>query len=81
MATTPYVLLWILDFMRLSYVIHFQQKSATFRYVVDVSFSELVYLYHNVMQLFPSEPLLLFFAECEVPEDPLAVGGQCAELF
>ena len=25
------------------------------------------------MQLFPSEPLLLFVMECEVPEDPLAV--------
>ena len=44
-------------------------------YVVDVSFSELVSLRHDVMKLFPSEPPLLLVIECEVPEDPLSVGN------
>ena len=34
--------------------------------VVDVIFSELVSLHHDVMKLFPSEPPLLLVIECEV---------------
>ena len=42
---------------------------------MSVSLGWSTYLYHDAMKLFSSEPPLLLVMECEVPEDPLAVGN------
>ena len=54
-------------------IVHLQQKSAIVRYVVYVGVSELIYLFHDFVQFFSSQPSLLFVTKCEIPENPLAV--------